>query len=295
MWSGRGATVPTPVWPSDEASERLRTALRATPRGLFCDIDGVLSPIASTPDAARLQPGATEALGAVRASFDLVAIVSGRAARDAWRMVNVAGLLYIGNHGFERMATSPTGAEAATLYPPAAPWPPVIAIALDEARQRIAPQVPEALFEAKGATATIHWRLAADSASAERVIVAIAQETAARHGLRVTPGRMALELRPPVPMDKGVAVASVARDHGLRGAIYLGDDHTDLDAFRALRSLAGAGDLVGVSVAVLHDEAPPELAREADVTLASLRAVPRLLRWLAAQARPDREDAPESI
>ena len=91
---------------------------------------------------------------------------------------------------------------------------------------------------------------------------------------------MVVELRPPVAVDKGVAVARVIREHGLRAALYLGDDRTDIDAFRALRRLTAEGACYGVAVAVLHDEARADLAAEADIALASIQRVPAFLRWL---------------
>ncbi len=126
-------------------------------------------------------------------------------------------------------------------------------------------------------------------AAAEAAALAVARTVAARHGLRVTRGRLVVELRPPVAMDKGIAIADLILAHGLRAALYLGDDTTDIDAFRALRrltaeGLAGGAPFVGVSVAILSAEAPAQLAAEADVTLDTITSVPALLRWLARTA-----------
>jgi trehalose-phosphatase len=86
-------------------------------------------------------------------------------------------------------------------------------------------------------------------------------------------------------MDKGVAIADICRERGLRGAIYLGDDRTDVDAFRALRRLAAqAPGFRGVSVAALSAEAPPALARAADVTVAGVDQAVALVAWLARRA-----------
>ena len=65
--------------------------------------------------------------------------------------------------------------------------------------------------------------------------------------LRMTGGKELFELRPNLPWDKGRAVLALLEALGLEGAgtlpIYIGDDETDEDAFRAL---AGRG--VGVRV-----------------------------------------------
>ena len=81
-------------------------------------------------------------------------------------------------------------------------------------------------------------------------------------------GRKVLEVRPPVPLDKGLGIVALLRGAPITAAVYVGDDTTDLDAFRGLRSLVESGTLgSAVCVAVSSDEAPPDLAREADVTV----------------------------
>jgi trehalose 6-phosphate phosphatase len=71
------------------------------------------------------------------------------------------------------------------------------------------------------------------------------------------------------------------RDAPVSTAIYVGDDTTDLDAFRGLRELTQAGTLAStLCVAVDSDEAPAELAREADLTLDGPAGVRELLEAL---------------
>src|SRR5579862_5852508 len=76
---------------------RLRAALAARPRALLTDIDGTISAIAPSPEAATLLPGVRALLREACAVFDLVAAISGRGADDALRMVGVEGMRYIGN------------------------------------------------------------------------------------------------------------------------------------------------------------------------------------------------------
>jgi trehalose 6-phosphate phosphatase len=270
-------------FPGEAAERQLQNALNARPRGLFSDVDGTLSALAPTPEAAVLLPGVVDLLPRVAAVFEVVAAVSGRAASDTRRMVGVPGLLYIGNHGLERL--SEVG-DAATVMeaPEAQPYVAAIARALEELQQRLAPALPGIRFEAKGMSASIHVRGTSDPETAEAAVYAAALEAATPYGLRVTRGKRVVELRPPVAVDKGVVVAQVVRERGVRGALYLGDDHTDLDAFRALRRLRAEGICHGVSIAVLHAEAPAELSAEADVALASVAVVPTFLRWVVERA-----------
>jgi trehalose 6-phosphate phosphatase len=263
------------------AREKVAAALAARPRGLFCDIDGTLSAIAPTPEAATLLPGMAELLEQLHAHFDVVALVSGRAAEDARRMVGLPGVLYIGNHGLERIE-----ADAATVQvlPEAEPYVEAVNTTLDDLDATLAARFPGVRIERKGVTGSIHVRNAPDPDAAEESIARSLTTIAVPRGLLVTRGRRIVEVRPPVAVDKGVAVADVIREHGLRGALYLGDDRTDLDAFRALRQLNDEGVCQTVAVAVLSPEAPPELAAAADITLPDISFVPGLLRWLLVQS-----------
>ncbi|MEO7000965.1 MAG: trehalose-phosphatase [Ktedonobacterales bacterium] len=277
-------------WSDAGSWERLLLALGQRPRGLFTDIDGTLSPIAPTPAEAHILPGVRELLAQTQTAFDVVAAVSGRAARNARHMVGIPSLTYIGNHGLEWLEPG-DGAEGAgqlMLFPGAEAYEQPIRVALEEVGAALAPLFPDAQLEAKGVTGSIHVRRTSDPAAAEAAAYAAALAAAETRGLRVTRGKLVVELRPPLAVDKGVAVATLIAERGLRSAIYLGDDTTDIDAFRALRRLTAAATaaqpFVGVSIAVLQEEAPPALAAEADLTLPSIAAVPDLLRWLLAHA-----------
>ncbi len=67
-----------------------------------------------------------------------------------------------------------------------------------------------------------------------------AQVVAHNPELRMTRGRKVVEVRPKVNWHKGTALDHLLGALGLRAradvvAIYIGDDHTDEDAFRVLR------------------------------------------------------------
>src|SRR5947207_1324002 len=75
-----------------------------------------------------------------------------------------------------------------------------------------------------------------------------------RAGLAWSFGRMVLEVRPPVPIDKGSAVRRLRGRRRITELLYLGDDRTDLDAFREAT----------IRIAVRSPESPPELLDTAD-------------------------------
>lgn len=273
----------------------LRQALAQRPRGLLLDIDGTLSPIAPTPEAARLLPGIAPLLERAAERFEVVALISGRGAADARRLVGVERLLYIGNHGLERWTP---GENAPQVVPEARPYIPAIAQALDVAERDLLPRLGGLRIERKGIGGSIHTRLCANPQQALATVLEALRPVVDQLGLRLTEGKLVAEIRPPLALNKGAAVEGLVQERRLRGALYLGDDTTDIDAFRALRRLREAGACLGLAVAVLHEEAPPTLAAEADLALPSIDAVPAFLAWvIAAESRvtlspPDGADCP---
>ena len=96
--------------------------------------------------------------------------------------------------------------------------------------------------------------------AAEQAVRAVA-EAAEAEGLHPHWGRKVLEVRPAVEVDKGGGIAWLLADADVDHAVYVGDDTTDLDAFRGLRGLRRprAGWRSAVCVGVRSDETPPEL------------------------------------
>jgi trehalose 6-phosphate phosphatase len=265
--------------PDDAIQDRLRAVLGLRPLGLFSDVDGTLSAIAPTPDVAVLLPGVADLLAQARSTLDLVAVVSGRTAADARRLVGVPGILYIGNHGLEYLSEDD---ETVHVRPEAEPWVRAINYVLAHLQSPLTERYPGLMIERKGVTASIHLRGLEEPEQAEDAVYHAIVAAASPEGLRVTRGKLVVELRPPLEVDKGVAIEGFIRARELRGAFYLGDDQTDIDAFQTLRRLTSQGVCQGIAVAVRHSEAPTRLAAEADMTLPNAEATPSFLRWLLA-------------
>src|ERR1019366_713098 len=120
-------------------SKDLAALLAQRPLGLVFDIDGTLSPIAATPGEAQLYPGVAGFLEQAK-RYAHVAIITGRAVADGARMVNVAGLTYIGTHGLEWADGLPADAPV-HLPPEAMEYREVGKYLLDLAEQENAPGV----------------------------------------------------------------------------------------------------------------------------------------------------------
>ncbi len=257
-------------------AELVAVVRRAPDRtAVLLDIDGTLAPITPHAAQARVPETTRDTLVRVVERYALVACVSGRRAEEARRIVGLDGLTYVGNHGAERLAP---GAAAAELLPDVAAWQDrVRAFAVDALDRRPAASAAGAWIEDKGPIQALHWRDAADEAVAEREVEAIAAAAAA-DGLALHRGRKVLELRPPLPFDKGRAVERLLAGRTLAAALYAGDDRTDLDAFRGLRALRDQGIIERTAcVAVRDAETPEAVADAADAAVAGTDGMRRLL------------------
>lgn len=251
----------------DDRLEELAAVLRQAPErsAVLLDIDGTLAPITAHASAARVPDATRETLARLVERFALVACVSGRQAIQARRIVGLDTLTYVGNHGAESLRP---GAEVAETLPDVAAWAPRVRAWAVRALSRHADAESTGVWiEDKGPIQALHWREAADPDAAERIVTAIAT-AAAESGLTLHHGRKVLELRPPLPFDKGSAIERLLTDRSFAAALYAGDDHTDVDAFRGLRALRDQG-MIGraICVAVRDAETPAAVAEAADAVV----------------------------
>jgi trehalose 6-phosphate phosphatase len=239
------------------------------------DVDGTLAPIAPRPQDATM-PGATRrAIATLAARPGVhVAIVSGRGAADARRLVSVGNIWVIGNHGIE--VVGPQGETEIVAQAQA------FRAAMAQASRRIAAAVTHVagvILEDKTWTLSVHFRLA-DAGVIPRLRASL-EAIADQYGLRLTEGKGVLELRPPVEHDKGTAVLALARRLGGlvpgTSVIFAGDDQTDEDAFRTLRR----HNPDAVTVRVAEDDVPTA----AEFRLPDPEAVRRFLEWLVVETR----------
>jgi trehalose 6-phosphate phosphatase len=239
---------------------------------VLVDFDGSISAIVDDPAAARVLPAARHALAALIETIATVAVVSGRPVGFLARAIDLPGLTLVGQYGLERMVDGRAVVDAR-----AEPYLGAIAAAADDVER----ELPDLLVERKaGVAVTVHWRT---NPEREAHAIEIVDGIARRHGLVVYPTKMARELRPPVPADKGTAVEALLA--GSRHACFAGDDRGDLDAFAAVARLASAGRLAdAVRIAVGSTEAPPELLAQADLVVDGPAGLVSVLEELARAA-----------
>ena len=278
------------VTPVEDAAARLYRVLSHEPASLFSDFDGTLSPMAPTPDGASLAPGVRDVLKALARRIELVGIVTGRAVNDARERVGVPELLYVGNHGLEWAERGvhvdhPVGIAAAD--------------SISTALHQIGAEIGSTLglgglvFEDKRLSGSIHYRLSEDPVTMGVALGAITERVANAHGLHVASGKMVYELRPTASVSKGTALREIVLQRNLRSAVFLGDDVTDVDGFRALRALREGEGLPTLAVGVLTPDTAPSVIAESDLLLDGVDDVVRTLNALDHLLAADRIRATE--
>jgi trehalose 6-phosphate phosphatase len=278
-----------PVLPASRARTRraagaLRRLFETRPAGLLTDVDGTISRITTHTNDATVSPLARRALTRLTGDLDLVAVVTGRAVERARRMVGVAGASYVGNHGLEWLddgvvRTDPA-AEAAR---------PQLEAALAAVRAQI--RARDLIVEDKRVSVAIHYRLAEQPEQVGRTMLEALRPFVQAGTLRLIEGGLVVNLLPTLAVDKGAAARRLVEQHGLRAVAFLGDDVTDLDAFRALHALRAEGTADTLVIGVGSPEGPPEVRAEADLVLEGVGEVERVLAALAARHRASTVDS----
>ena len=247
-----------------------------TRAAVLLDVDGTLAPIVRHAADAHVPEATRALLIEIAKRYRVVGCISGRQAATARQIVAIGTIAYVGNHGGELLRP---GATVPELDPDVAAW-------ADRVREFVAAAYTQELqrlrvrTEDKELIAALHWRGAPDEETAHAALQAVAQ-AAQQAGLAVHWGRKVLEIRPPVELDKGLGVRTLLRDQPVDVALYVGDDTTDLDAFRALRTLVEEGGLrTAVCAGVSSEETPPALAGDADLIVDGTPGVRRLLEAL---------------
>lgn len=210
----------------------------AMPRfALFTDFDGTLVELAATPDAIIVPDDLGAEIVAAASRFDgALAVISGRELSDLERYLP-AGIAVAGGHGVERRrADGSRIALAEGLEDSAA--------ALAQRLRPFAATHEGLLLELKNSAVALHYRLAPDFADKARE--AMMQALAEVPGFDALEGKMVIEARPSVA-GKAEAVRAFMQEPPFAGRVpvFIGDDTTDEDGFRAAQEMGGVGVKVG--------------------------------------------------
>jgi trehalose 6-phosphate phosphatase len=247
-------------------------ALAAVPAAsaLVLDFDGVLAPIVEDPEASAMPAGSAASLARLAAVLGTVAVISGRPAGFLADRVRMPGITLLGSYGMERVTDGERH-----LDPSVQGWLGAVATA----GRMLAAELegmPGIRIEEKPASVTVHWRQAPDRAATADLVRAATGRAAAQTGLRLAPGKLVEELRPPVDIDKGSAVAGLIAAARPTAVAYAGDDVGDLPALRVVQEAGGYALVVDHGA-----ETDPRLLAVADEVY---QGTPGFATWLAALA-----------
>lgn len=198
---------------------------------LMLDFDGTLSPIVESPEDAYISAETKGGLEALAALPDVtIAIVSRRTVTDVRERVGLASLVYIGNHGRERLDPGATKPMAMTCIPES--W--------DELRAALVETfaaIPNARIDDNGSTIAVHHRRVADKRKGEMRWRAYDLAERFEGSVHFTEGKKVYDYFPVDAASKGSAACTLLAQQGGIDAvlsIYCGDDITDEPAFEAL-------------------------------------------------------------
>lgn len=205
---------------------------------LLLDYDGTLTPIAETPGKAAFPAGTKELLKRLSGCADCkIAVISGRSLKDLKSLVGIKGVIYAGNHGLEIEGPK------IKFKSRVSPQLKLVIRNIGRDIERRLSGIKGALIEDKGLSLSIHYRLVGkkDRSKFEKIIAESIKAYKTGNKVRISRGKRVYEIRPPVKWDKGkVALWLLARQKFISGEkkvlpIFIGDDITDEDAFRALK------------------------------------------------------------
>lgn len=215
----------------------VKNKINGQKRVLLLDYDGTLTPIVNTPEEAVLSKEMRSTLQSQKDDPDsIVAIISGRSLLDVKSMVLVDGICYAGNHGMEIEYQNDL-----YIHPDAKKLKHLIKKICSEL-EPLLEGIKGKIIEDKGLTASIHYRIVSpeEIPKVREIVKSTVEPYIEKGDIKLTQGKMVLEIRPNIPWDKGKAVEWVLKSIGANVSnkyfpIYIGDDRTDEDAFKIMK------------------------------------------------------------
>ena len=211
----------------------------------FMDIDGTLLEFAERPDAVTADAEVKAILRDLQAiAAGAVALISGRPIADIDRLFAPLRFPAAGQHGIERRG------HAGDLHIHEAP-----AARLQDAvkkLERLIAKYSGLVFENKGATLALHYRLAPHLApEAERIMRELHDDLGSEFELQS--GKMLVEIKPS-GKDKGTAIAEFMDEAPFRGRtpVFIGDDLTDEYGFALVNRRGGHSVKVGAGTSAAN-------------------------------------------
>jgi trehalose 6-phosphate phosphatase len=257
-----------------EQLDEIARSLQGREPAVFLDYDGTLTPIVRRPEDAVLSEEMRHTVRRL-AEHCTVALISGRDLDDVRGLVGLAGVFYAGSHGFD--IAGPQGDSLENRK--GNEFLPVLDRAQHMLQGQLA-EIPGARLERKRFSIAVHYR-EVEEARVKEVEQAVDRVAGRFSGLRRSGGKKIFELQPGIDWDKGKAVLWLLDALEIDGAaalpLYIGDDITDEDAFRALQ---------GRGIGIVVEEGSKETA--AQYVLQNPAEVQAFLQQLTTVLKKDR-------
>ncbi|KAM3704492.1 hypothetical protein ACJW31_03G008200 [Castanea mollissima] len=238
---------------------------------VFLDYDGTLSPIVNDPDRAFMSNAMRSAVRKVGKHFP-TAIVSGRSRDKVFQFVRINNIYYAGSHGMDISTPSVSlyygnhkhqtrtidekGNEMVNFCPAQKFLPRIQTIKV--MLQEITRGIKGAMVEDNKFCLSVHFRCVnEDNVGVLKEKVKSAMKC--YKDFRISEGKEVMEIRPNINWDKGLALQYILDNLGFENSskvlpIYIGDDKTDEDAFKMIKSI-GRGFPIVVSSTPKETEA----------------------------------------
>lgn len=191
------------------------------------DFDGTLAPIVQDREKAVLPEAIRITLSQLARQVPC-AIVSGRSLKDLRGRVDGTVPYLIGNHGLEGPATMPVFRDRAMHV--CAGWKAQLAEGSEAALRTVGAEIEDKTY-----SLSVHYRRTTRQAGAYATALTILQGLSPRP--RLILGKAVINAMPPGSPHKGTALLGLMIQLQSHGAVYVGDDETDEDAFGVDRSM----------------------------------------------------------
>ncbi|XP_075657874.1 putative trehalose-phosphate phosphatase 3 [Castanea sativa] len=232
---------------------------------VFLDYDGTLSPIVNDPDRAFMSNAMRSAVRKVGKHFP-TAIVSGRSRDKVFQFVRLNNIYYAGSHGMDISTPSVSlyygnhkhqtrtidekGNEMVNFCPAQKFLPRIQTIKV--MLQEITRGIKGAMVEDNKFCLSVHFRCVNEDEKVDSAMKCYKD-------FHISEGKEVMEIRPNINWDKGLALQYILDNLGFENSskvlpIYIGDDKTDEDAFKMIKSI-GRGFPIVVSSTPKETEA----------------------------------------
>jgi trehalose 6-phosphate phosphatase len=261
-----------PHWTTQ--TDQLRAIIHAPRFGILTDFDGTLCNFRPYPEMPRMSPRNADLIRKLAERLPLVALISGRGADELQTVADIPGasVVYVGNHGLEELVNGQI-----IVAPEALEWAHRLNAFYEELGEPILPGVRH---QHKRVTMSVTYRMAENPAQVRLRLKEKLDHVNQKYGFLLHEGRTIWEVKPNIPLDKGTAITRLIDEYGLNGAIFLGDDLTDVPALQAIRTLRDSHRIHGLAVGVLGETDVPLVQDNADVLARSVEEVENIFAWI---------------